>query len=144
MENSSIVSTDDGLRTYWPMARAAHVDLHLMTMQRVNLLLMGTDAVVQSALRRLRPNLRGPILTWAPNLPLELPPPGQSGTLILRDVGRLPPADQLHLLEWLEQSGGRTQVISTTASMLLSLVESSEFHDTLYYRLNVACLDLTD
>ena len=143
MENSSEVFADAGPRTYWPMARAAHVDLHLLSTQRVNLLLTGANAVVQDALSRLMPTLRGPIQTWTPREPLELPPPAQSGTLILRDVGSLSPGDQYRLLTWLELSSGRTQVISTTSSLLLELVESGGFHDTLYYRLNVACLELT-
>jgi transcriptional regulator of acetoin/glycerol metabolism len=55
----------------------------------------------------------------------------------------VPPADQCRLLTWLEMSGGRIQVVSTTTSPLLPLVESGVFHDTLYYRLNVVCVDLT-
>jgi Sigma-54 interaction domain len=153
MENSSDVFADTGQlilamngvpqsRAYWPMARAAQMDLHLMSMRRVNLLLTGTDAVIEEALTRLRPNLREPIRTWTPPDPLELPSPAQSGTLILRDVGTLPPAEQRRLLEWLELCRGRTQVVSTTTSPLLALVDSSEFHDTLYYRLNVVCVDV--
>jgi hypothetical protein len=154
MENSSDVFADAGQlilamhgvpqsRAYWPMARAAHMDLHLMSMRRVNLLLMGTNGVIEEALTRLMPNLREPIRTWTPPDPLELPSPAQSGTLILREVGALPPAEQRRLLEWLELCGGRTQVVSTTTSPLLALVEASAFHDTLYYRLNVVCVDVT-
>src|SRR6266487_1372200 len=134
MENSSDVFADSGQlilamngipqsRAYWPMARAAHMDLHLMSMRRVNLLLMGTDAVIEDALNRLKPNLRQPIQSWTPPDPLELPSPAQCGTLILRDVGTLPPAEQRRVLEWLELCGGRTQVVSTTTSPLLELVE---------------------
>jgi hypothetical protein len=125
------------------MARAAHMDLYLTNMRRVNLLVTGTDAEVGDALTRLRPNLRQPIQTWTPADPLELPSPAQSGTLIVRDIEALPPADQIRLLTWLEMSGGRTQVVSTTTSPLLPLVEAGVFHDTLYYRLNVVCVDLT-
>ena len=154
MENSSDVFADTGQlilamngvpqssRAYWPRARAAHMDLHVMSMRRVNLLLTGTQAVIEDALTRLMPNLREPIRTWTPPDPLELPSPAQTGTLILRDVGALPPAEQRRLVEWLELCRGRTQVVSTTTSPLFSRVESCEFHDTLYYRLNVVCVDV--
>jgi hypothetical protein len=130
-------------RAYWPMARAAHIDLYLTNLRPVNLLVTGTDADVQDALARLVPTLRQPIQTWTPGDPLELPSPTQSGTLIVRNVAALPTADQDRMLLWLEMSGGRTQVVSTTTSPLLPLVEAGVFHDTLYYRLNVVCVDLT-
>jgi hypothetical protein len=119
------------------------MDLNVTNMRRVNLLVTGTDAAVHDALTRLMPNLREPVQTWTPPDPLELPSPTQSGTLIVRDVASLAPADQYRLLKWLEMSGGRTQVVSTTTSPLLGLVEGGAFHDTLYYRLNVVCVDLT-
>ena len=152
MENTSNVVAErsifamDGApqsRAYWPMARASHMDLYLTNMRRVNLLVTGATADIQDALTRLRPNLRQPIQTWTAPDPLELPSPIQSGTLIVRDVAALLPIDQGRLLKWLEMSGGRTQVVSTTTSPLLPLVESGAFHDTLYYRLNVVCVDLT-
>jgi len=143
MENSSNVFADPGHRIYWPMARAANLDLHLMGHERVNLLLTGTDALVRDALTRVRPHLRGPIQTWSPPAPLQLPAPTQSGTLILRGVEALSDVDQYRLLKWLDLATGRTQVISTTTSLLLGLVEDGRFHATLYYRLNVACVDLT-
>jgi len=143
MEISSNVFADPGHRIYWPMARAANLDLHLMGQQRANLLLTGTDALVQDALARVRPHLRGPVQTWNPPAPLQLPPTTQSGTLILRGVEALSDVDQYRLLKWLDLATGRTQVISTTTSGLLGLVEEGTFHPTLYYRLNVACVDLT-
>lgn len=154
MENTSNVFADarqpmlamDGIpqsRAYWPMARASHMDLNLMSMRRVNLLLTGAGPVIEDALTRLMPQLRQPIQTWSPPDPLELPSPTQSGTLIVRDVGALPLVDQYRLLKWLELSGGRTQVVSTTTTRLLPLVEATRFHDTLYYRLNVVCVDVT-
>jgi transcriptional regulator of acetoin/glycerol metabolism len=144
MENSSNAIADGGYRTYWPMARAAHLDLHLVGSPRVNLLLIGTDAVVRAALHRLMPTLRGPIQTWTPHAPLPLPLPAHSGTLILHDVEHLSEVDQYRLLKWLDMSLGRVQVISTTTSLLQGHVESGLFDATLYYKLNVGCMDLTD
>jgi hypothetical protein len=125
------------------MAHAAHVDLHLVSRHRVNLLLMGADGVIHDALSRLRSELHEPIRTWTAPDPLELPSPLQSGTLILHGVDALAPPDQHRLVKWLEMSAGRTQVISTTNSRLLTLVDCGTFLDTLYYRLNVVCVDVT-
>jgi len=144
MENASNVFADPGHRTYWPMARAANADLLLMSMPRVNLLLTGTDDVVQDALTRFMPVLRGPVHVRTAGQPLELPPATQSGTLILRDVGALSRVDQYRLIKWLDLTAGRTQVISTTSSSLRELVDIGVFHSTLYYRLNVTCVDLTE
>jgi hypothetical protein len=144
MENSSNVFADAGHRTYWPMARAANADLLLMSMPRVNLLLTGTAPVVQEALARLMPMLRGPVHIWTSGSPLQLPPPTAFGTLILQDVDALSAVDQYRLLKWLDLAAGRTQVISTTGLMLRQEVDADEFHRALYYRLNVACVDLTE
>lgn len=143
MENSSNFA-EAGHRTYWPMARAANADLLLMSMPRVNLLLTGTAPVVQEALTRLMPILRGPVHTWSSAGPLELPPPTAFGTLILRDVDALSALDQYRLLKWLDLAAGRTQVISTTSLPLRQEVDADTFHGGLYYRLNVACVDLTE
>lgn len=130
-------------RAYWPIAKGAHMDLYQMNMRRVNLLLMGSDGVVQDALDRITPKLAEPVRTWNPSDPLELPPPSQAGTLILREVGALPPIDQRRLLKWLELSVGRVQVVSTSSSRLLPMVDVGAFLETLYYRLNVVSFDMT-
>jgi hypothetical protein len=131
-------------REYWPMARAAHIDLDIVKTRRVNLLLVGSDGLIQNVLDRLMPNLREPIETWRPPDSLELRAPQQLGTLILRDVGALPPVDQRRLLGWLELAAGHTQIVSTTPSSLLTRVETNRFLDTLYYRLNTVCVDVTE
>ena len=143
MENSSNVFADIENRTYWPMARAANLDLHLTGSRRVNMLLTGTDDLIKAALKRLTPDLRGPIQTWTAPAPVQLPAPTHAGTLILPRVEALSAVDQYRLLRWLEQSSPRTQVISTTTVQLLTRVEAGLFDERLYYRLNVACVDLT-
>ena len=130
-------------REYWPMARATNMDLHLARLHRVNVLLMGPERLIEDALQKLLPELSEPVHSWtAPGL-LELPPPIHSGTLVLREVGQLSPADQCRLASWLEASGGRMQVISTTTSRLSRRVDAGSFLDSLYYRLNVICVDIT-
>jgi hypothetical protein len=131
------------LPDHWRLARAAHVDLLLMGMPRVNLLLIAPDAVVRYVLESLLLNLREPVARWASDQPLDLPPHERINTMVLHDVGRLQPQEQLDLLAWLEQADGRTQVVSTSATPLLPRVQCGVFIDTLYYRLNTVCVDVT-
>jgi hypothetical protein len=130
-------------REYWPMARVADMDLLMMRMARVNVLLTGPDALVQNVLDVLLPDLAMPLRTWRPAEQLELPRAGQRGTMILRHVGGLTPDDQVRLLEWLDMTAGRIQVISTTSSPLLPRAETGAFLHTLYYRLNTIYVDVT-
>jgi hypothetical protein len=131
------------LPEHWRLARAAHVDLLLMGMPRVNLLLVAPDGVVRYVLESLLLNLREPIARRTPGQPLDLPPHGLVGTLVLHDVGTLSPHEQLELLGWLELADGRTQVVSTSPTPLLPRVQCGAFIDTLYYRLNTVCVDVS-
>ena len=142
MENSSNVFAEAEPRTYWPMARAANADLLVVSMPRVNLLLTGTDDLIQLALLHFIPSLCGPVEIWTPRGHLQLPPPSQVGTLILRDVHALPSFDQYRLLKWLELPNLRTRVISTTSAPLRERVDEGWFDAALFLRLNVACVDL--
>ncbi|HET7695633.1 MAG TPA: sigma 54-interacting transcriptional regulator [Vicinamibacterales bacterium] len=142
MENSSTVFAEAEHRTYWPMARAANADLLVESTPRVNLLLTGTDDLIQLALLHFIPTLCGAVEIWTPNSALQLPPPTQAGTLILRGVEALPAFDQFRLLKWLEEPNLRTRVISTTSAQLRACVEEGSFDRALYFRLNVACMDL--
>src|ERR1017187_9308657 len=47
--------------------------------------------------------------------------------MVLQDVGALTDADQHRLLDWLDRGRGRTQVISTTPTPLLSRVQAGAF-----------------
>jgi hypothetical protein len=131
------------LPDHWRMARAAHVDLLLMGMPRVNLLLIAPDGVVRVVLESLLLDLHEPIAQWRPGETLALPPVDNSGTLVLHEPGSLTPDDQLGLLDWLERADGRTQVVSTSSAPLLPRVHAGGFLDTLYYRLNTVCVDVT-
>jgi len=126
-----------------PIPGGTEMDLHLMTRRRVNLLLIGPEGIIQDTLYSLRPQLAQPIRTWHAPDPLELPYPSQPGTLILRDVASLSPADQSRLCNWMEQSAGRIRVVGTTSAPLMRNVDSGAFLDALYYRLNVGLVDMT-
>jgi hypothetical protein len=110
---------------------------------RVNLLVIGMDTAVQNILRQLVPVLEEPIATWRPGERFVLPPVARAGTMILLAVDALALEDQQRLLEWSEQASGRTRVISTAAAPLFPLVEAGAFIDSLYYRLNTVCVDVT-
>jgi hypothetical protein len=130
------------LPDHWRLARAAHVDLLLMGMPRVNLLLVAPEGVVQYVLESFLLDLRQPMTTWRPGERLALPPAHLPGTLILHDVGNLSTAEQLELLGWLADVDRDVQVVSTSTTQVMPRVNSGAFLDTLYYRLNTVCVDL--
>ena len=110
---------------------------------RHNVLLEGSQASTDAVLLLLRPYLLDPV-TWKPSgAPFELHT-DKPGALILPGVGALGGAEQDHLLEWLDDSHGRTQVVSTTTEPLFSLVARGLFDETLYYRLNVILLHVDE
>ena len=141
METSNVFAEAEP-RTYWPMARAANADLLVVSTPRVNLLLTGTADLIQLALIQFIPSVCGPVEIWTRSAHLQLPPPSQAGTLILRDVDALSAFDQHRLLKWLDQPNLRTRVISTTTADLRACVDAGAFDSDLFYRLNVACVDL--
>lgn len=119
-------------------------DWRLARGTRANLLIIHSNGVIDEVLDLLQPDLHQPIATWSPGERLVLPPSTRPGTIILQDVGALAEEDQRRLLEWLDRSSGRTRVVSTTRGPLLPRVESGDFNDTLYYRLNTVCVDVND
>ena len=127
----------------WRLARAAHEDLRRMGMPRVNLLLVGVGGMTRNVVGMLLRDRDDPIARWSPGERLLLPPVARGGTVVLHEVGTLSHDDQLHLLDWLEHAVARTQVISTTSRPLLAQVQSGAFLETLFYRLNTICLDVT-
>ena len=129
------------------MARAAHMDLQLMTVRHGERAADGhrrLSSRTPSNTAHAAPAAAGPT-AGGPREPLELPPAAQFGTLILRDVGGLPPVDQCRLLRWLELSArphaGRQH---HHARRCCARVEAGVFLDTLYYRLNTVCVDVTN
>ena len=104
---------------------------------RHNILLEGPRASTDAVLRLLTPHLCGPVASNAFEVDAERP-----GSLVLQEVEALCGAEQDGLLGWLTDSGGRTQVVSTTTGSLFSLVARGLFDQTLYYRLNVILLQV--
>ena len=111
---------------------------------RVNLLLVGPEPVTQRAVTLVARDWDEPLLTWRAGEPFVVPAVRPSGTLVLHNVGALPPDDQLRLLAWLDHTSGRTCLISTTPRSLLPDVLGGTFIDALFYRLNTLCLKATE
>jgi len=118
-------------------------DCRLARAAGVNLLIVTSGAGNEALAELLVAEVAQPIISWRPGEPLMLPQPAQARTLILHDVGALPLLEQRHLIDWLERGGGQTQVVSTTPTSLLPLVQAGAFLARLYYRLNTVCVNVT-
>jgi len=130
------------IREEWRLAREAHKDLQVAGMPRTNLLLVGSPGATRIVMEMLWLELREPILTWRPGQPLELPAPGRASTLVLHDINELTGDEQHRMLRWMDQTGTRIRVVSTTRTSLWPLVKTRAFNDALYYRLNTVCVDI--
>ena len=131
------------LREDWRVARSAHAELARLGMPRSNLLVTGSEEVIENLLDMLLPDLREPIGRWRPGEQLLLPPPALIGTMIFQEIGAMSHVDQCRLFDWLVGAAGRTQVFSTSSEPLVKAVEGGAFLEPLYYRLNVIALDAT-
>jgi len=67
-----------------------------------------------------------------------------TGTLLVRNLADLGGEQQRRLLDWVGHGHQGVQVISTSGGHVWPLVERGAFLTTLYYRLGVVCVDLTD
>src|SRR5688572_7719432 len=91
---------------------------------RVNVLLMGTNDVVNRVMAALQERLPEPVAQWSPGEQFTLPAAENVGTVVLNDVGALAIQEQIQLLEWLNSAHGRTQVVSTAPTLLLPRVKA--------------------
>ena len=121
----------------WPST-----DIELAQRQGTNVLLTGPDDRCDAIIERLRPGLTEPIVTWRPGEKLILPPEQTVGTLIIRELGDLAPAQQERLFGWLGRAA-TTKVISTARGSLLPRIRTGAFRDALYYRLNTVCIEMS-
>jgi hypothetical protein len=108
----------------------------------VNTLLIGPTAKVDALIAALLPQLESPVAHWWPTESQPLPRL-TSGTLILHDVAAIPPERQAWFSARLGALGRPVRVISTSETRVWPLVQRGAFLASLYYRLNVLCLDLT-
>jgi sigma-54-interacting transcriptional regulator len=117
-------------------------DCRLARAVRANLLIVYRGEIGRQTLDALLKEMYHPVATWQAGLPLALPRVAPAGTIVLHDISALRPPDQSRLLAWLDAARGRTQVVSTTSTPLLTRVQTGTFDETLYYRLNTVCVDL--
>jgi hypothetical protein len=116
-------------------------DWQALNATRPNLLLQGPDAATDGAVGALGRVLETPIHRWRADLPLPVPTRRQE-TLLVRNLITLSAGQQMKLLRWLEVIDGRVQVVSTTPVPIYPLTRSRLFLASLYYRLNVMCIDV--
>jgi len=64
-------------------------------------------------------------------------PEALTGTLMLWDVAQLTPDQQVELYQWMNGRHEDAQIVSLTSTHLPGLVERGQFHEGLFYRLNV-------
>jgi transcriptional regulator of acetoin/glycerol metabolism len=129
---ASPVGSPVQLEEEYQLARKAHV----------NLMLVHSEGTAHKVTELILPELINAVTTWSPGESLDLPADSTGGTIVLRDVNALPFRDQLRLLEWLDPAPQGIQVISTTQVSLHERVETGEFIDALFYRLNVVTVEV--
>ena len=123
----------------WP-----YTELDLARITGANVLFVGAEPQVADFVSLLVPDLNEGVTIRPKWGRLQLPPTSsQIGKVVVWDVGTLIPEGQRKLLEWLDLATGRTQVISIASAPLLMRVEAGVFDSTLYYRLNMICIDLS-
>jgi sigma-54-interacting transcriptional regulator len=118
-------------------------DCRLAGAVRANVLIVYRTAISRPRLGSLLAAMYAPVVTWRPGDPLVLPRVAPTAAILFHDVGALPLDDQQRLVDWLDRAEGRTQIVSMTPAPLLSRVAAGAFDPTLYYRLNVFCVDLS-
>jgi len=124
-------------------AESPDSDLDFAYAYRANLLLIGTEAAVTKLVCSLWATFDEPLMIRRSGDLLRLPPSSEPvGTMIIHGLETLTDYEQRALKDWLVVRDGRTRVISTASTSLLPMVEAGVFNDSLYYRLNVVCIDL--
>jgi len=75
--------------------------------------------------------------------PLDLPCEAPS-TVLIRDAAQLTPEQQAELHDWIARCRPAGQVVALTAARLYDLVEAGRFDRALFYRLNIATMNVTE
>lgn len=108
---------------------------------RPNVLLIGPDAHMDSAITSVAGRAPAFIPDWSAAVaqaPAEMAP----DTIVVRNVAALDDGEQHRLHQWLEERIGTVRVIATAAAPMYPMVERAEFLESLYYRLNVVCVEI--
>lgn len=111
-----------------------------MAPNRPSLLVMCESIETDSAIASLMKWCEQPFHFCSLPGPLELPSV-KKGTLFLKDVSHLTLAQQIALNDWIERGRGDLQIVSATDTRLWPLVETGDFLECLFYRLNLITLE---
>lgn len=123
-------------------AAAFPTDWDLVFSAQANVLLLGKSDTTARLIDEMRPHLAEPVVSVRGSDSPDLNSLPSAGTVVLRDLDELMSADQLALNAWLSESN-RARVICTSQVSLVPLMDAGMFSDSLYYRLNILCLDMT-
>jgi hypothetical protein len=108
-----------------------------------NALLIGSHARVAEVTKALIPRLRPPIVQCDGTVSSALQTL-ERGTLFIANVERLSLEQQQRLMEFLVDGRRSVQCIATSNTDLFSRVQSGEFLEALYYRLNSVLVLLSE
>jgi hypothetical protein len=122
---------------------AVAAERHAYRSSRSNMLLVGSDARVDALITAITGLPSAGLPEWDRQNPLSIAA-ATADTCLVRNAQQLDAEEQLRLNKILETSAGRIRVIATAAWPLYPLVARGEFHEELYYRLNMLCLELAD
>ena len=117
-------------------------DLQISSMPRTNVMVVGNTEATRIVVDMLRLDLRGPVVKWRAGQPLARPVPGSCSTLVLENLTRLTDEEQLRVLRWLDDVRGKIRVVSTAGVPVWPRVQTGEFNEVLYYRLNIVFVDM--
>ncbi len=119
-------------------------DWELVSSARLNLWLVGCREATSLAIRALVPALQAPVYSMGAGEGLTLPRVDHSGWLVLTDISELSLRGQDRLIGWLNENEDRAHVISVSRQPMTEMIANGQFLPTLYYRLNIVYIDLTE
>ena len=119
-------------------------DWDLLLIAPVNVLLIGDSLTTSACVDAMRPHLVEPLVHTNCRDGSVLSSVPSRGTVMFSDLDELVLADQQRLNDWLAHDDHRPRVISTSRASLFPMIEAGMFIESLYYRLNTLCLDLTN
>ncbi len=121
---------------------SVEADLTVARVSGANVLLVGPEPRVSNLVGTLVPDLyAGAPFPARERRPVFVPASSRA-SVVIRDVDALTFDEQSRLLERLGAAKTRMQVVSTSSTPLLPLVEAGAFNPSLYYRLNMIYIDL--
>src|SRR5436190_20734870 len=104
-----------------PTLDPASAEWLILHSHRLNVLVTGSDDLIEAVLGALIPRLQRPIYEWSSDR--KLPAVCEWTTLLIRNVGALSLPQQCSLMSWLDEREPRhVQVVSTSPVELLRLV----------------------